>query len=249
MRFRLLPVVILLAAISLGMKVEGLWSGVSAMTAEKAQSLAKSLPSSLPSPNITQLAALDAQAQEIESQESDADEVLETAQKNEADEEADKAENESAEAAAQTADLPADPFAMTDEEIELLQALSKRRKEIDQRERDVEGREALLAAAEKRVDEKVKRLEDLQRKIERLLVKYDEQEEKQFANLVSIYEKMKPKEAARIFNQLEMEVLLKVIERMNQRRSAPVLAQMAPNVAKEVTMELANRRDLPLPRN
>jgi flagellar motility protein MotE (MotC chaperone) len=236
MRFRLLPIVILVTAISFGLKVEGLWSGVSTMMKERQSSTVGNRIS-----EVIQLAGNEAQAQEATApEESPAQAIMEDRP---------YPVEPAAAPVSQTADLPADPFAMTDEEIELLQALSQRRSEIDQRERDVKGREALLAAAEKRVDEKVKRLEDLQRKIERLLVQYDDQEEKRFANLVAIYEKMKPKEAARIFNQLEMDVLLKVIERMNQRRSAPVLAEMAPSKAKEVTMELANRRDLPLPRD
>ena len=59
---------------------------------------------------------------------------------------------------------------------------------------------------------------------------------------------MKPKDAARIFEELDMEVLLEVIERMKERKTAPILAQMNPQRAKTVTLELAQRRELPLPR-
>ena len=56
---------------------------------------------------------------------------------------------------------------------------------------------------------------------------------------------MKPKEAARIFNQLEMDVLLKVIDRMKSTKTAPVLAAMTPERAKELTMRIAERRPMP----
>lgn len=144
--------------------------------------------------------------------------------------------------------LPANPFELTDEEIELLQALSERRQEIEARAEQIQQREALLSAAESRIDEKVSRLESLQKQIQEQLARYDEQEEKQLQSLVKIYEAMKPKDAARIFDELEMKVLLSVIDRMNERKSAPVLAEMTPQRAQEVTLELATRRELPLPR-
>lgn len=144
--------------------------------------------------------------------------------------------------------LPADPLAMSDQEIELLQALSERRQEIDERAAEVEQRAALLSAAETRIEEKIGRLESLRKQIEDLLVDYDEQEETQLESLVKIYESMKPKDAARIFEKLEMSVLLSVVERMKERKSAPVLAEMSPGRAQEITLELATRRELPLPR-
>jgi flagellar motility protein MotE (MotC chaperone) len=59
---------------------------------------------------------------------------------------------------------------------------------------------------------------------------------------VKIFETMKPVEAARIFEQMDMPVLLDIIERMKERNAAPVLAQMHPARAKQVTGELAKRR-------
>jgi len=103
-------------------------------------------------------------------------------------------------------------------------------------------------AAEQRIDQKITELEQLQATIEDLLVQHDEQDEAQMQSLVKIYESMKPKDAARIFEELDMEVLLEVVERMKERKTAPILAQMNPERAKEVTLELAQRRELPLPR-
>ena len=77
----------------------------------------------------------------------------------------------------------------------------------------------------------------------------DEKQEAQLRSLVKIYENMKPKEAARIFEGLDMTILLEVIDRMKERKSAPILARMDPDKAKEVTVELADRHKLPLRRN
>lgn len=141
--------------------------------------------------------------------------------------------------------MPRDPLAMSDEEIDLLTALSQRRVELDRRARRVDEREALLQAAERRIDEKVQGLQDLQKSIEELLRRQDTQTEEQYKSLVKIYESMKPKDAARIFEELDMAVLLPVVQRMKERKTAPILAKMDPAKAKEITTELAQRKTPP----
>ena len=153
-----------------------------------------------------------------------------------------------AETSAAAATAPKDPFAYTDEEMIVLQSLTARRGELDAREAQIAEREALLAAAENRMDEKTAELKALQDSIQGLVVQHDEQEQAQFKSLVKIYENMKPKDAAKIFEQLEMDVLLEVVGRMREQKVAPILAQMQPTKAKDVTFELAQRRQLPVPK-
>jgi len=148
----------------------------------------------------------------------------------------------------QITNLSTDLFEMTDEELVLLQSLSQRREELEQRAREIDEREVLLKAAEQRIEQRIGELERLQQSIEALLVQHDEQTEAQMQSLVKIYESMKPKDAARIFEGLDLDVLLAVIERMKERKTAPILAQMDPERAKTVTLELAQRRELPIPR-
>lgn len=144
--------------------------------------------------------------------------------------------------------LEIDPFSMTDEELEILQSLSRRREMLVEKERDLDKRDVLLQATEKRLDEKMAELRELQATIEDLVRENDAKTEEQMSSLVKIYEAMKPKEAARIFNQLDMVVLLDVIERMKERKTAPILAKMSPDRANAVTLELAQRRTLPFPK-
>ena len=56
---------------------------------------------------------------------------------------------------------------------------------------------------------------------------------------------MKPKSAARIFEQLEMDTLLEVAERMKERKLAAIMAQMGEERAREVTVELRRLREMP----
>ena len=56
---------------------------------------------------------------------------------------------------------------------------------------------------------------------------------------------MKAKDAARIFNTLDVDVLLNVISRMSERKSAPILAEMDADRARTVTILLAQQRQVP----
>ena len=52
---------------------------------------------------------------------------------------------------------------------------------------------------------------------------------------------MKPKDAARIFNRLDMKILVEVSTKMKPRAMSAILADMAPAAAERLTVELANR--------
>lgn len=142
-----------------------------------------------------------------------------------------------------------DPFASdySEEEVKVLQDLSKRREQLEQRERDLDQREKLLQAAEKKVDEKIAEMDKLKQGIEQLLDKQQKVQDESMAQLVKIYENMKPKDAANIFNEMEGDVLLGIIDRMSERKVAPILAAMDPARAREVSFRLAEQRALPKP--
>jgi flagellar motility protein MotE (MotC chaperone) len=241
MRVRLLPIVIAVAVVTLALRLEGLREGVTA--------LAQETPPAAPTDPLPQPQA-GAPGAQVQSGQAPSEALAEQAAAAQASSEpgtvGDAADGEGV--ADLLSDLPADPFALTDSEIELLQALSERRAELDRREAELETREALLSAAETRIEDKIAELEQLQGVIEGLLVQHDEQEAAQMQSLVKIYESMKPKDAARIFDDLEMPVLLDVIDLMKERKTAPILAEMNPTKAQDVTLELAQRRELPLPR-
>jgi len=56
---------------------------------------------------------------------------------------------------------------------------------------------------------------------------------------------MKPKDSARIFDELDIEILLEVFERMKSSKSASILAKMKPARAKEITSRIADSREMP----
>ena len=228
-RFRVLPLLIGFAAVTLALRVAVLWTDLA--PAAQARTAA---PDAEAFRNGVAGSVMDSLDEVFPSPAAGTPEPEETA----ADEEADGQAPGTA--------RPHDPFDMSDQEMALLQQLAERRRVLDRRAAEIDQRSALLSAAEERVQLKIDELADLQFTIENLLVRHDEQEEARMQSLVKIYENMKPKDAARIFEELDMVVLLEVVDRMKERKVAPVLAKMNPDRAKSVTLELAQRRELPM---
>jgi flagellar motility protein MotE (MotC chaperone) len=133
----------------------------------------------------------------------------------------------------------------TPTEVEILQRLQERREQLDSRGRELDQREAMLTAAETRFDQKITELQNLKKEIQGLLTQANAEQQAQLDSLVKIYETMKPADAAKIFNNLENDVLLNVISRMKEAKVAPVFAAMDEKRAQEVTILLAARKRLP----
>tara|TARA_R110000787_G_scaffold49111_5_gene117957 strand:- start:72669 stop:73379 length:711 start_codon:yes stop_codon:yes gene_type:complete len=146
---------------------------------------------------------------------------------------------------------PVDPglsaLNLTQTEIDTLQQLAARREELEQRERQIDRRQDLLSAAETRIDRKIVELKELQGVIDGLLVKHDEQQLRELRRAVKTYESMKPKDAAAIFNTMEMATLLSIAEQMREAKLAPVMASMTVEKANELTVKLLDGRNLPEP--
>ena len=102
-------------------------------------------------------------------------------------------------------------------------------------------RESLLAAAEKRLESRIAQLKQLEAQLNEAARSKDEGEATRLKNLVTMYENMKPKDAARIFDRLDMRILLEVATQINPRRMSDILAQMTPESAERLTVELASR--------
>ncbi len=130
----------------------------------------------------------------------------------------------------------------TQSELDLLQNLTKRRNELDEREKDLQLKAKVLDATEMRITGKVKEMKTLQSELTSVVAQYKQQQNGEIKSLVKIYENMKPLDAAAIFNEMDMPILLEVIDKMSERKVAPVLAGMNPKRARDVTQELAEMR-------
>jgi len=139
--------------------------------------------------------------------------------------------------------LAARPAPASGQSNDVLEALAARRKTLDARQNEVEMREKLLAAAEARIDDKIVELKELKAKIDKVFKTEESKGDAKFESLVKVYENMKPKDAAAVFEQLDMTVLLELLDRMNERKLAAILAAMDPARAQAVTVELATENE------
>lgn len=122
----------------------------------------------------------------------------------------------------------------------VLESLGKRRETLQQQEGQLDLREKLLKATEERIEKRVDELKKLEQRIEEAVDKKKKQEEQEVAGLVTMYETMKPKDAARIFNRLSLPILLKVVRQMKPRKMAAILAKMSPETAERLTVAIAS---------
>lgn len=127
----------------------------------------------------------------------------------------------------------------------LLERLSARRTELDTYANELDMRQAIVDAAEKKIDERAVTLKALEAQIASLVDQRQAMEDGQFAGIVTMYENMKPKDAANIFNDLDMSVLLRVAKAINPRKMAPILAAMTSKRAQELTVKMASNPDTP----
>jgi flagellar motility protein MotE (MotC chaperone) len=123
----------------------------------------------------------------------------------------------------------------------VLESLNQRRQELEARARELDLRENLLTATEKRVEARLAEIKETEARINATVHKKDEAEAARFKSLVSMYENMKAKDAAKIFDRLDMRVLLELASQINPRRMSDILAQMSPDVAERLTGEIAAR--------
>ncbi|WP_430511782.1 DUF6468 domain-containing protein [Pannonibacter phragmitetus] len=121
----------------------------------------------------------------------------------------------------------------------VLESLGERRKALQDQEGQLDLREKLLQATEERLQKRVDELKSLEQQIQQGVEEKKKQEEGEIAALVVMYENMKPKDAARIFDRLDLDVLLKVVRQMKPRKMADILARMSPEAAEKLTVAIA----------
>ena len=129
-------------------------------------------------------------------------------------------------------------------EVKLLKELSKRRQDLDKIQADMDLREKVLKATEGKIDQKIAEMKVIQDKLEQLMKQHNEKEQAKILSLVKIYENMKPKDAAKIFDELDMSILLEVVSRMKEIKVAPVIASMNHIKARDLSTELARQKNV-----
>jgi flagellar motility protein MotE (MotC chaperone) len=134
---------------------------------------------------------------------------------------------------------PAQPVSAS--ERALLERLQARRQELEARAREIDIRENLLKSAEKRIEGKVEELKAVESRIGAATEQKKEVEDARLKGLVTMYEGMKPKDAAKVFDRLEMGVLFEIASKIAPRKMSDILGLMSAEAAERLTVEMARR--------
>ncbi|QQO36719.1 flagellar protein FlbB [Bradyrhizobium diazoefficiens] len=123
----------------------------------------------------------------------------------------------------------------------ILERLQARRQEIESRQREIDIRESLLKSAEKRIENKVEEMKAVESRITATQAEQKAAEAQRLKGLVTMYEGMKPKDAARVFDRLEMGVLIEIASAIAPRKMSDILGLMSSEAAERLTVEMARR--------
>jgi len=102
------------------------------------------------------------------------------------------------------------------------EALESERKKLDQQFRD---REAVWK----------KKISDLENQLKTKSEELEKTKSKRVENTRSIYEKMDPKSAAKILQEIEYDIAVKIISGMKEQKAAEILSKMNPEKARTIT--------------
>jgi flagellar motility protein MotE (MotC chaperone) len=123
----------------------------------------------------------------------------------------------------------------------ILERLQSRRQELEARAREIDIRENLLKAAEKRIETRVEEMKAVESRITTATGQKAETDAARFKGIITMYEGMKPKDAAKVFDRLEMSVLFEIASQIAPRKMSDILGLMMPEAAERLTIEMARR--------
>ena len=123
----------------------------------------------------------------------------------------------------------------------LLAAIRDREAQLDVEEKRLADRRQSLNVAEAKLAEQLAAFEKAQVNLEKTLSMADQAAEKDIARMTTVYEAMKPAEAAQIFEKMDVSFAAGLLSRMRPEAAANVLTGMTPEAAYAVTLTIASR--------
>tara|TARA_Y100000815_G_scaffold150395_1_gene136240 strand:+ start:2370 stop:3023 length:654 start_codon:yes stop_codon:yes gene_type:complete len=127
----------------------------------------------------------------------------------------------------------------------MLQALNEERELIDSQKERLAQREAEIDLAEEKLLIEQERLTALKGELDDRLERIRKAQTDDVDRLVALYSAMKPKEAAAIMDDMDIEVSVMVLATMAERDAAPILARMNMTRARAISRIILERSKLP----
>lgn len=127
------------------------------------------------------------------------------------------------------------------EEIILLKKLSERRKLLQEENERIQTQTNILNAIEKNIEKKIQQLQEIEKKIQQSSKNNNTNKQNRLKSFVKIYENMPPKNAAHIFNELDITLVVKIISHMKEIKVSNILSNMNLEKAKQVSIYLSKK--------
>lgn len=135
---------------------------------------------------------------------------------------------------------------LSDTPAELVRTLLEREAELDRRELQIEDRLRALAQAEQQIDQQLAKLEEAEEALRTTIAMAETASSKDIAQLVAVYENMKPAEAAELFEEMDPAFSAGFIAQMRPDSAAAILAGLEPMTSYAISVILAGRNaDVP----
>ncbi|MGR3571012.1 MotE family protein [Brevirhabdus sp.] len=128
---------------------------------------------------------------------------------------------------------------------EMLQSIRAERDLVAAQKEKLATRAAELDLMAETLSVERKRLSDLKGELETLLQRVAQAQTADVDRLVALYRNMKPKQAAAIMNDLDLEVTVMVLGTMAERDAAPIMAALDPIRARAISQIILERSKLP----
>lgn len=123
----------------------------------------------------------------------------------------------------------------------LIRALKEREAVVIKREKQIEMRMRALSVADTEIEKRLQSLTETEQALRATLSLADEASEKDLLKLTSVYESMKPKDAAILFEEMEPNFAAGFLARMRPDVAAQVMSGLSPQVAYSISVILAGR--------
>ena len=123
----------------------------------------------------------------------------------------------------------------------VIQILKKREDKIRKHEQIISLREKALEETAKKINQRILALKDVEDQLQKTIVQVQTASESDLQKLIAVYENMKPKDAAKIFQAMDANFAAGFLALMQPTISASIMSELDAELAYSISAVLAGR--------
>jgi flagellar motility protein MotE (MotC chaperone) len=135
--------------------------------------------------------------------------------------------------------------ALTASDLDHLQKLNDRKKELDAREEELNRMETELQVQKQELEKRLKELEEMRTKISGILEERVKVDSEKVDTLVQMYSNMKAPQAAKVFETMDEDLAVEILGRMKKKNAADIMNLLKPEKAQVLSEMFAGYKRAP----